>query len=346
MNNKSVLRRNIGGALAFLLPVLLFLSLSLRDGSLADIGADAECYLSVADNFLATGHFIQTVRPFDDLVVPFGLPLILTAFRALGMSVEAIAAVQHLMVGASCLLLYLAEKNSCGRGGFAPAAFCLALLRTDISPENIYVEIYYLFFLCLILWLLSREDMPLPRRLLWLNIAGFCVFVVRLVLLLVWLPILAYTLWCVAKKRFPLRRALILGAVFAGLLLGNAANNRREAGHWVWMENYSGNDMYLANNPCTQTRHFTSSLTDSFADEEYFDIRNDWHIDQTQRDQAFNAAARRWIVQNPGQFAKNTLVKFWRLFLSHWLYGSLAALAWMCLELLSGGGNGDREAGA
>lgn len=340
--NRTTVRRRIGALLAFGLPVLLFLSLSLRDGVFAELGPDAELYLSVADNFLSTGHFIQTARETEGFVVPFGLPVLLTLFRALGMSSGAIVALQHALVGGACLLLYLAERERFGAGGFAPAVFCLALLRAHMTPDNIYLEIYFLFLLCLMLWLLSRESLPLGKKLLWLNLAGFCAYAIRTVLLLVWLPILVWTLCAVIRKRFPLERALILAIAFAMILLGNSAMNHRETGEWILTDNYSGESLYIANNPHTRPDYYTSRDLERFVGEEYYAIRDDGTLSQTEKNGAFSAAARRWVGENPLLFIKNTWEKFCFLFLRYWFYAPLLALAG-CLASLRGVERGRRR---
>ena len=58
-------------------PALLLLYEYLRMGRIGNITADGRLYLSVADNFLTTGHFIQYVRWFPGFVVPPGLPMTL-----------------------------------------------------------------------------------------------------------------------------------------------------------------------------------------------------------------------------------------------------------------------------
>ncbi|MBR6208755.1 MAG: hypothetical protein IKQ69_07130 [Oscillospiraceae bacterium] len=333
----GVLYRYGGALLSFFVPVALFFVLSLRDGVLANVVSDGLCYLSVADRFLTRGHFIQhAIRP-EGFVVPFGLPLILTVFRALGMSVEAIVVFQHFLMGGTCLLLYLTEKNRFGRGGFAPAVLCLAWLRLRMIPDNLYVECYFLFFLCLILWLLSRDDIPMKKKLIWLNVAGFCAFVIRPVLLVVWLSILGYTVFCIRKKQFPLRTALILWGVFALLLLGNAAVNCRETGHWIWLENYSGRELFLANNPSTRPVSFSSSLLEEFGGSRYTEIYRDKSLDWTEKNAVFAAAAREWVLANPGVFIKNTAIKFVRMFFISWRGGTLFALAGAVIEIRGAG---------
>ena len=48
-NTGEFLRHNFGAVLAFLLPVLFFLSLAVLRYGIVHLGPDAELYLSVAD---------------------------------------------------------------------------------------------------------------------------------------------------------------------------------------------------------------------------------------------------------------------------------------------------------
>ena len=77
-NNKLFRSRNvIRFLLCFFLPAAMLLYERIRLGAIGNLTADAELYLSVADNFLNTGHFIQCIRWFPGFVVPPGMPLIL-----------------------------------------------------------------------------------------------------------------------------------------------------------------------------------------------------------------------------------------------------------------------------
>ena len=329
--------------IVFLLPVLLALGWNLTHPPFVRLGPDAQLYLSIADNFRATGHFIQTAREVDGMVVPFGLPLILTVLRVLRLSETAIVALQHLLLGAECLLLYRAEKSRFGRGGLAPAVFCLALIRTHLSLTNIYLEFYYLFFLCWILELLSREDLPLGKKLLGLNLAGFGAYVIRPVLFTVWLPILVYTVWCLAKKQIGLQRTVIPVLLIVLVLLGNMAVNHRETGHWIFMENYSGEDLYTANNPAAGAGYYVDRDQHLWVDEQFYRIREDSELDFTEQNAALREAAGMWVRKNIPTFLRNTGTKFFSIFLRFWFFAPLAGLGACLFRLRSEDPTGRRR---
>ena len=327
---KTTLRTRRGEWIVFLLPVILTLGWDLLHPPFVNLGPDARLYLSVADNFLSTGHFIQSAREIEGMVVPFGLPLILTVLRAVRLPVAAVIVLQHFLLGAECLLLYRAEANRFGRGGLAPAVFCLALLRTHLALTNIYLEFYYLFFLCRILELLSREDLPPEKKLPRLNLAAFGAFAIRPVLAAIWRPILLWTGWSLWKKRLRLRRLLLPTLLIGLLLLGNAGVNHRETGHWILTENYSGEDMYTANNPAAKTDYYVNRDQASWVDEQFYRLREDPELDYTQQNAALKKAAAAWVRENPGRFLQNTGSKLVSIFLRYWYYLPLAGLA-LCL---------------
>lgn len=319
-------RRHAGGffyryrreLLCFFLPIGLMLAYNLlRFGQLAVFGPDAALYLSIADNFLATGHFIETARG-GQWVVPFGFPLILTVFRALHMSLEGIVVVQYALLGWTCLLLYKAEVNFFGRGGRAPIVYFLMVFRLQMTPRNALVELYFLFLLVWIFYLLSRKDMPPARRLVWLNAAGFAAFVTRTVLIVAYLPILVYTLVCWRRGQLSGRRTALLFLVPALVMGANTAVNYRETGHWIVTDNYSGRDFYVANNPCTKPTDYLSDL-ENYVGDEYYAVQADETLDFTEKNDRYKELAGEWIRRNPRTFLKNAGIKFYRLFFVHWL---------------------------
>lgn len=309
-----------------LMPAAVALTAYLTHSVMGE-GPDSRLYLSIADNFLSTGHFIQTARK-GGYVVPFGTPLILTVLRFFRFSLPMVVAFQHVLLGGTCCFLCRTEQNLGGRGYIAPMMFILSLLRTRILYDTIYVECYYLFCLSAILWLLTAPDLTEKKRLIWLNVAGFAAFAIRTVLLIVYLPILVWTVWRALRGHFPLRNVLpclLIPVLLMGL---NTWNNHRETGYWIITDNYSGSDLYLANNPATKAEYFTTSTMYDFTIDEYKEIDKDKTLNFTQKNQKFADRARQWIRENPGTFVKNVLLRFYRIFVLYWRY--LMLLGFLC----------------
>lgn len=310
------------------LPLCMAAVIRLTGQDMAALGPDARVYLSVADNVLSTGHFIQNVRPAGSSVVPFGLPLILTLFRAVGMSVPMILFVQYILFGGACWLLSQAERDVLGGGFLAPVFFAVALVRAHLDLNDILLEFYFLFCLAAILRILARRDMAPGRRVTLLNVFGFAAFAIRTVLILVYLPILACTLYAAIRGRIGPGRLLPLLLVPALLMGANAAVNHRETGYWILTDNYSGLDIYAANNPGTRAGYYASRFLPEFVTGEYYEIEEDPDLDPTEKDRLYSSLAREWIRENPSLFARNTLKKFRIIFIDFWR--NVLVLCFLC----------------
>ncbi len=315
--------------LVFILFTAVMLLLELRAGAEIALGPDAELYLSIADNFLSTGHFIQTARGSQAMVVPFGTPLILTVFRLAGLSAAGIVRSQYAVVGLSCLFLYLAEKNWFRWGGAAPVIFMAALRYKRFYITNIMVEYWYLLCLCAILWLISEIVMngkKTAARFALLCAVGFLAVTIRPVLLPVYVGILLFSA-AYARKERGIRRAVILTVAVSCLVLGvNLLSNHRETGYWILMENYSGEDICVANNPNTSTSGYSYYRRDSYTTEEIQALRDDPTLDKTQKDARFREMAREYILSHPKETLRNTWGKLVILFIKYWLAVPVAAL--------------------
>ena len=303
--------------------------LDLRAGAEIALGPDAELYLSVADNFLSTGHFIQTAREVRGMVVPFGLPLILTILRLAGLSAAGIVRTQYLVFGLSCLFLYLTEKAYFRWGGPAPVLLTAAarLLRIDLT--NIMVEHWYCLFLCLVLWIVSDmvvKGRKTPARYSLLCAAGFMAFAVRPVLGPLYAAVLAYAA-ASSRKDARRRRAVLCTVLISGLLLGaSVLSSYRETGHWIGMENYAGETICLANNPEAEEKAENQSM--GYRTEAMNAVRNDASLDQTEKDRAFRAMAKEYILSDLGHVLSVTLEKMMSMFITGWRY--IPALAMLC----------------
>ena len=112
------------------IPAILMLLMEKRVmGEIGHQTPDATVYLSIADNFVNTGHFIQTDRGVEGMVVPPGTPLMLTIFRLFHFSNRIIMYVHILMFGTCNILLCETEKRINGIGIWAPIIYTMANLR-------------------------------------------------------------------------------------------------------------------------------------------------------------------------------------------------------------------------
>ena len=292
-----------------------------RMGKIGNLTADGRLYLSVADNYLTNGHFIQYVRWFPGFVVPPGLPLFLLLLRALRFTEPMIIGFQAVLFGGSCLLLAESERELFGRAGLSPLVYLLGYMRCRLLLGNIMVEHYYLFLMCLILWLVLCAGTR--RKLLWLNIVGLFLLLTRPALSPVYLAILGATLISSWKKR------KLLGAIAALLLpilvLGlNLAINYRETGEIILLESYSGTDLYIT--ACAEAP-VTIEEGENFLDETRDAIYYDENMTMAEKSSRLGNMAKTFIREHPGEYLWKTVRRFGVLFLKSYRYFTLLPVA-------------------
>lgn len=184
MMKRETTKKVAPAIIVFVLSILAYaLYVKLRCGSLMIHFDDGKLYISVADNFLSTGHFIKTERPHStNMVVPFGLPLLLMPIRMITKTDAVIVAVQYLLYGFTNILLYRTERNFFGSSGmFSVLFFWIATFyRVEGSPAVLAcTEVWYILFIAAELYLLSLKSMNTVRKILLLNILTYCRMTVR-----------------------------------------------------------------------------------------------------------------------------------------------------------------------
>ena len=307
---------------------LLLLYEYFRMGKIGNLTADGMLYLSVADNFLATGHFIQYIRWFPGFVVPPGLPLILLLLRLLRFTESMIIGFQAILFGGSCLFLSECERKLFGRFGLSPLVYLLGYMRCRLLLGNIMVEHYYLFLLCMILWLVFCTKSR--RRLLWLNLAGLFLLLTRPALSPAYLVILGYTLAsCLQQRKLLSTLAAILLPI---LVLGlNLAVNYRETGEMILLESYSGTDLYItacADAPVTieEGEHYLDETRDA--------IYYDENMTMAEKSRLLGNMAKTFVREHPGEYLLKTVRRFGVLFLKSYGYLTLLPAAGAILMII------------
>ena len=311
------------GILIFRLAVLmvptavLLLYEYFRMGKIGNLTADGRLYLSVADNFLTNGHFIQYVRWFPGFVVPPGLPLILLLLRALRFTEPMIIGFQAILFGGAGLLLAESERKLFGRAGMSPLVYLLGYMRCRLLLGNIMVEHYYLFLMCLILWLILGAGTR--RKLLWLNLAGLFLLLTRPALSPVYIAVLGVTLVSSWKKRKPLGvvAALMLPILVLGL---NLAINYRETGEIILLESYSGTDLYIT--ACADAP-VTIEEGENYLDETRDAIYYDDNMTMAEKSSILGSMAKAYIREHLGEYLWKTIRRFGVLFLKSYGYLTL-----------------------
>ena len=299
-----------------------------RMGRIGNLTADGRLYLSVADNFITTGHFIQYVRWFPGFVVPPGLPVILLLLRLLRFTEPMIIGFQTILFGGSCLLLSECERKVFGQDGLSPLFYLLGYMRCRLLLGNIMVEHYYLFLLCVILWLVFCAETR--RKLLWLNLTGLFLLLTRPALSPVYLAILGYTLAVDIRKKKGIQAvaALLLPILILGL---NLAVNYRETGEMILLESYSGTDLYIT--ACADAP-VTIEEGENYLDETRDAIYYDENMTMAEKSSRLGNMAKAYVRKHPGEYLWKTFRRFGALFLKSYGYLTLlpaAGAIWMIM---------------
>lgn len=323
MQNKSIRRGVTYGILMTIPALLLLLEEKLMVGQLCVQGSDARVYISIADNFVSTGHFIQTARPYIGLVVPPGTPFMITLFRLFGLSDYGIMAAQTLMFGLDNVLLFETEKCVLGKGLWAPIIFTLACMRSYLRLGMVMVEHYYLFLLCLAIWIVYNR-MKMPKKIILLNIVGLAMILTRPILATVYLCILLYTLfWCWKNRNHKIGTAMILLPIL--IIAFNISINYRETGEYILLENYSGYDLYMASRPDAPVTIEESSQY--IVDEPDINrIREDSTLTASERNNLFKNLAKQNCRNNFGVWIKNSICRGYELFIKKYAFVTLYSL--------------------
>ncbi len=302
---------------AFFLPPLLLLLNQYIYQDVSSLYPDARLYLSIADNFLSTGHFIQTERAVE-IVVPFAYPLCLTLLRAVKMPVFGFFLLNLLSVGVSSVFLYDTERELFGRGGFSCAVYTAILTSADLPPFNLFVEYFFLFMLCWLVRVTFRKDLPLRRRIVLMNVSGFLAFASRPVLVPVYAAVLAYSLYACVKHRAELRRprSLAAGMVLIPLLIFgiNTAVNYRETGEIIPVANYGSESVCFALNPNSTVFTSENSYTLEDTTPEVRAVHDNNGLTLTEKSRAYKALLKECLLHDTGHVLSVAVRRGLRLF--------------------------------
>lgn len=285
---------------------------------------DANQYLSIPDNLILNGHFIQNYYPeTPDFIVPFGFPLILLCLKAVVNSTQFIVFCQYILFGISNLLVFRTSVNisqSYVGGILGTIIYIFTIMNNPVcGPAYILTENYTLFVLVFVcFWLsVSRKNIFQENSLLLLDIVLFVGYVVRPVLSIIFIPWVIFNGGLVIIRKFSVKKYLIMMGVFVFLLIGNTVINYRETGEWIFMENYSAYSIYLANNSNTKTTPFASSLYPDFIDDYGLEVHDNTSLTMEEKDKLFAEATKKFFLNNFGFCVKNAIIKFFKMFIQH-----------------------------
>lgn len=306
---------------------------------------DGTLYLSIAENFLDNGHFIQKARPWEiNMVVPFGTPLLYTILLLIFQNFYTIIAIQYLLYGIAVTILAVAVKKLAGSYWayiIVPKIFIsFRDFIKEPNPGYLLTETYTIFFLCLFIYLLIANQYS-EKRIIALYICAFSGYCFRPVTGVIILIPLLLAIWDIIKsfRNRKKRRCKILKYMLpvlfsAVILIANGMINYKETGRFVLIENYGGVPAYQANNINTKTTAYSSNLAKDFSDEYFFEIYENSNLDMNEKNELLNARTSEFIRGNLEFVLHNAVIRY-RQFYHMPEHGFNLILFFLCVLFLA-----------
>lgn len=243
-----------------------------------NITPDGQLYYNLAQNLVAGHGLVNTIR-VEEIIVPPLFAIILAPFAWLFESELPFFIFQYLLYGANAvgtaLLVHYLFKNRMA-AWLTGLAYSVQPVLYSNGPQFLLTETIFVSFILVTIWLLVRwiEERGSFR------IGGILLSVVGLSLLfrphmlfllgIIFILILFFS-W---KYKQTLWTSLFF-LIPIGLLAMNGVYNLSIHGEFVTLENYSGQNLYIANNPETDVRFYATPLLEEFVEPYYFTLKSE-----------------------------------------------------------------------
>ena len=258
--------------------IVILFSIIKRNGSFMNITPDGQLYYNLAQNLVAGQGLINTIR-VEEIIVPPLFAIILAPFALLFDSELPFFIFQYVLYGINAVgtayIVYYLFKNRLAAWVTGLGYAVQPVLYTN-GPQFLLTETIFISFILTTIWLLVRwieERGSIRLGGLLIAVVSFSIlFRPHLLFLLgiIFLLILFFS-WKFKQTLWTLLFLLIP----VGLLALNGAYNQSVQGEFVTLENYSGQNLYIANNPETDVRFYATPLLEEFVEPYYFTLKND-----------------------------------------------------------------------
>lgn len=318
--------------------VLLFIPIYnlINYNELYTLSGDGDLYISIAENFLQTSHFIQNVRPHEiNMVVPPGLPSILTILYFIGHTTSFVIFVQYLLFALFSVVLYKAINNFYPNKiisilGVIIYCFSDAILTSTGSPRYIMTEVYTQFIFIAVLYVMSIKKYNFEVKAKLLMPILLIGSLIRTVLFtLFFIDIVIYIVLLI-KNKHSFKFLLKFSIVVIAILSINTMVNFRETGEFIPIQNYGAIPIYQANNANTSTKAYSSSISEQFSDDYFFEVYNNKELTTSEKSRLLSEETKKYVMSNLSTVIKNALIKFKNMFITPyyldfyvWVIGSI-----------------------
>ncbi|MED0665967.1 glycosyltransferase family 39 protein [Bacillus badius] len=295
-------------AIFLMIEGVLFTYLHLTGQPLMRITPDGQLYFNIAENMVHGNGMINNVRK-EDIIVPPLFSLILVPFAALG-SEKAFMVFQYILYGANGVFLYVLAQRLFGRpaiGLICAGLYAIHPVLLLNGPQYLLTETLFVTFILAVTYA-SLRFLKDSQKTKWLFL-----LVLALSLSLLFRPHLLYVfplvgiIWLIfwRQKQVAFRSVLVF-LVPVSLLGANGWHNYSLHGEFVLLENYSGQNLYIANNPDTKAAFYASTLIDQFVEPDYFTYAD---VSLSEKSKLLKKRAIHYILSHPIETIERCLLK-------------------------------------
>lgn len=289
--------------------IVLIMYLVTKNVPFTNVTPDGKLYYNMAENLIQGNGLINQVR-VEDIIVPPFFALILSPFVVLFDSEIPFFYFQYILYGLNGVLtaviakkIFRSEISALIVGlfyGIQPVLFRNG--PQFLLTETIFITLVLVSVLFIKKWVDTEGD--------W-KIGGWFIFYVSLTLLFrphllfifVLFVIFILYFWIV-KGRKPWM--LLFFTVPVLILALNGMYNQKIHGEFVALENYSGQNMYIANNPETEVKFYATTVVGDFVEPFYFTLSE---LSLSEKSEILKERAVNYIVAEPIEMVSRVIQK-------------------------------------
>ncbi|MBB6446028.1 hypothetical protein HNR53_002678 [Bacillus benzoevorans] len=245
------------------------------------ISPDGKLYMNLAENLLNGHGLINTVR-VEDIIVPPLFPLILLPFLGIFKTIYSFFVFQYILYGVNAIILYYLTGKVFKEKRFISWIAVLLYIFNPVlllnGPNYLLTETVFTFFVLIIAWSLVNLCESLyakkgTNKAFIMSILIICVSMLLRPHMLFMFPLLGLIgLYMLFKKLLSVKSAVMALLIPVILFGANMMHNKIVHHEAVPFENYSGQNLYIANNPNTKIEFYNTHKLEAFVEPYFFTL--------------------------------------------------------------------------
>ena len=244
------------------------------------VSPDGQLYMNLATNLLNGEGLINTVR-MEDIIVPPLFPLLLVPFLGLFKTITAFFVFQYVLYGLNAVILFHLTVKIFNQKSISWIATFLYIVHPVLllnGPNYLLTETVFTFFVLIITWsILSLMDSIQKKdginKAFISSILIICISMLLRPHMLYVLPLMYIAALFLVYKRLLTKKGFALSILIPIVLFGsNMLHNYLVHQEAVPFENYSGQNLYIANNPNTNIEFYNTHKLKDFVEPYFFTL--------------------------------------------------------------------------